>query len=520
MRQSDGGREFLSRVARGRDFVAGLAQRSTKPARARRSTRSSPAMRSRSTARSERTADRRTPDGRDRARGGDAGRASSSFSTSRRPRSARERSQQLRSYIHAQAAKGVAFIFISHKLFEIVDVANAVAVLRNGKLVWHGDADEVRVPDLVRMMGGEAAALPETLRAERRESQAAAVRRSHQRRRRRRRSATTSSCARAKSSASPGLEGSGQKELLHRIFAPGGDSNASVERNGAASFVSGDRLREGVFPLWSVLANIGLGRIADLPMFRLLSRRRRARAPSRRPPSALRLDVDRLKSDILELSGGNQQKALVARALVADAPIILLDDPTRGVDVAAKRDFYHLIAEIAALGPADRLAFDRGHRVPRMRPRAGLCATGGSSRSCAATRSPNRAIVDASFRGRQRARRWPAPVAEARRVWARALVDAAPFLSLAAGAGGDGGQQPQDRLGVRARSAALGGRARRAGGARADVRRRRQRDRSRRRRLRRADQRRQRDAARRCAGHRRAVALVGALLGLCARLAR
>ena len=74
-----------------------------------------------------------------------------------------ERSQQLRAYVHAQAAKGLSFIFISHKLFEIVDVATRVAVLRNGRLVWIGDTKEIGVPDLVRMMGGEAAELPEVL---------------------------------------------------------------------------------------------------------------------------------------------------------------------------------------------------------------------------------------------------------------------------------------------------------------------------------------------------------------------
>src|SRR4029077_14863103 len=102
-----------------------------------------------------------------------------------------------------------------------------------------------------------------------------------------------------------GLEGSGQKELLRRMFAPGG-AEAGVWRDGAASFVSGDRARDGVFPLWSVLANIGLGRIADMPMLRLLSREdeRRVAAPA---AERLRLDIGRLKSDILDLSGGNQQ---------------------------------------------------------------------------------------------------------------------------------------------------------------------------------------------------------------------
>ena len=72
--------------------------------------------------------------------------------------------------------------------------------------------------------------------------------------------------------------------------------------------------------------------------------------PRRPRLRVLRLDVNRFSSRILELSGGNQQKALVSRAVVALSPIVLLDDPTRGVDIATKRDFYRLCSQLAGEG--------------------------------------------------------------------------------------------------------------------------------------------------------------------------
>ena len=336
-----------------------------------------------------------------------------------------ERSQQLRSYIHAQATTGVAFIFISHKLFEIVDVAARVAVLRNGALIFNGATAGVGVPDLVRMMGGEAAALPAALRAKPPAEQAAV---------RVRLSGDIVAplgydieLREGEVVGLAGLEGSGQKELLHRIFAPRRHETA-VRRAGGANFVSGDRAREGVFPLWTVLENIGLGRIPEMPMLRLLSRdeERRAATPA---AERLRLDVARLKSGILDLSGGNQQKALVARALVSDAPIILLDDPTRGVDVSAKRDFYQLAAEIARAGKlivwhstedlefleCDRvLVFAQGRIVAELRDK----------------QITEQAIVAASFAAASERTGDKARAARVSGLWGRALPAAAPFLSL------------------------------------------------------------------------------------------
>jgi ribose transport system ATP-binding protein len=338
-----------------------------------------------------------------------------------------ERSRQLRAYIHAEAEKGLSFIFISHKLFEIIDVASRIAVLRNGRLVWQGSSKDVGVPDLVRFTGGEAAALAESLRAKGDAASSAILVRIG--------GEVAQPLGRdielraGEIVGLAGLEGGGQRELLHLIFSARRDKQASIDRNGKASFVSGDRLGEGVFPLWSVLANIGLGRIADLPMLRLLSVREEREAVS---PAAqrLRLDVDRLRSGILELSGGNQQKALVARALVADTPIILLDDPTRGVDVAAKRDFYRLTAEIARSGrlviwrstedieflECDRvLVFANGRIVAELRDGA----------------ITEQSIVDASFAGAETQRAAADHDARNGEIWTKALAGGAPFISLA-----------------------------------------------------------------------------------------
>ncbi|SDR60856.1 ATP-binding cassette domain-containing protein [Paraburkholderia tuberum] len=256
-----------------------------------------------------------------------------------------ERSRQLRAYIHARAATGLAFIFISHKLHEIVDVATRVVLLRNGCLEWEGLAADASVPVLVRLMGGETAVLRAAAEEHRGVLGNVCVRISGG-------VAAHSQPIELRSGqivGLAGLEGSGQKELLHQIFAPSALNATRIERKGTISFVSGDRQREGVFPLWSVLANISLGSFAGGSPFRSVTKSAELAATTT-SAQRLRLDENRLASGILDLSGGNQQKALMARALVSEAPVILLDDPTRGVDIAAKRDFYKIVAEVARTG--------------------------------------------------------------------------------------------------------------------------------------------------------------------------
>lgn len=259
-----------------------------------------------------------------------------------------ERSRQLRTFIKASAAQGVAFIFISHKLKEILDVTSRIVALRNGWVAWAGAVEGATVERLVEAMCGEAGI---SLRAGRQRQTGRSS--SGGRVLARIGGEVTAPLGHAVELRSgevvglAGLEGNGQRDMLHCLFKAG--ESGDVTRLGPVSFVSGDRQREGVFPLWSVLENVGIGRIAGRLEISPISAaaERSAAAPV---IERLRLDLSRLSSNILELSGGNQQKALVARALAADAEVILLDDPTRGVDLSAKSEFYGVVADAADAG--------------------------------------------------------------------------------------------------------------------------------------------------------------------------
>jgi len=259
-----------------------------------------------------------------------------------------ERSRQLRAFIKDSAAQGVAFIFISHKLKEILEVTSRIVALRNGRVAWAGAVEGASVERLVEAMGGEAGA---SLRASRqRHAEHPSIARRVLARIEGDVVAPLGHAVELRSGeivGFAGLEGNGQRDMLHRLFKA--SASGDVARFSPVSFVSGDRQREGVFPLWSVLENIGISRISGRPGGSPVSAdaERAAAAPT---IDQLRLDPSRLDSNILELSGGNQQKALVARALAANTELILLDDPTRGVDVSAKSEFYGVVADIAAAG--------------------------------------------------------------------------------------------------------------------------------------------------------------------------
>jgi ABC-type sugar transport system ATPase subunit len=151
-----------------------------------------------------------------------------------------------------------------------------------------------------------------------------------------------------------GLVGSGATELPY-VAAGDVPAAGSIDRRARLGLVPGDRRGEGLLPQATTARNIGL---AALPRYRRLGAfsRQRERAAARRRAEELDLRPPNVGATVVKLSGGNQQKAVIARGLEGDAGLFLLSEPTRGVDVGARADIYRILAERCAAGAGVLLA--------------------------------------------------------------------------------------------------------------------------------------------------------------------
>src|SRR5258707_15652625 len=137
-----------------------------------------------------------------------------------------------------------------------------------------------------------------------------------------------------------GLAGHGQTELLLSIFRAAAGSFFSRSRSlirvtDPVALIAGDRQSDGVFPLWSIAENIGIRSITAFRKGVLVLPERESQF-AQRWQQLIKIRTPDVHNNILSLSGGNQQKALFARALGSEAKILLMDDPMRGVDVGTK----------------------------------------------------------------------------------------------------------------------------------------------------------------------------------------
>jgi ribose transport system ATP-binding protein len=255
---------------------------------------------------------------------------------------------QLLAFVRRSVANGVSCIFISHILGEVLRNCDRIAVMRDGKVVVADGADAFDRNKLIAAMGG----------VDDRERDADSAN-----------SAPGRSGAPVRVRALPerqsdgvelvahkgeiiglaGLAGHGQTDLLLSIFSASTHRRAGVQVAAPVALVAGDRQSDGIFPQWSISENIGVGSLSGLRDGVLISRRREDElADAWR--DKIKIRTPDMRNNILSLSGGNQQKALFARALASDAAIVLMDDPMRGVDFGTKLEVYALIRDEARAG--------------------------------------------------------------------------------------------------------------------------------------------------------------------------
>ena len=146
-----------------------------------------------------------------------------------------------------------------------------------------------------------------------------------------------------------GLSGHGQTALLLSIFSGATRRVPGIEVTDPVALIAGDRQSDGIFPLWSIANNVGIRSIRALRSGLLISSELEDRL-AERWKKRINIRTPDMRNNILSLSGGNQQKALFARALGSEAKIVLMDDPMRGVDISTKLEVYDLIRAEANAG--------------------------------------------------------------------------------------------------------------------------------------------------------------------------
>ena len=249
------------------------------------------------------------------------------------------RAGQLLSHVRRVIANGVGCVLISHLLREILEYSDRIVVMRDGQVMTADRASAFSRDKLVTTMGGVAASkMRSTKEAVPRGTTPVRVRA----RPGKQRDGIELTAHQGEIVGLAGLSGHGQTELLLSIFKGASRRVPGIKVTDPVALVAGDRQTDGIFPLWSIAENVGIRSIGSLHSGFLISPELEDRFAERWRKRINILTLN-MRNNILSLSGGNQQKALFARALGSEAKIVLMDDPMRGVDISTKLEVYDLI---------------------------------------------------------------------------------------------------------------------------------------------------------------------------------
>ncbi len=269
--------------------------------------------------------------------------------------------EQLFTVLRQLRANGTAIIYVSHRLEEVFNLADRATILRNGLHIWTKPIEQTDTDDVFAAMVGRAA---EQAFPDRSASKGEPVLRIDQ--------LTGHTLANVSLEAHAGhvlgiagLAGSGRSELLRLIAGAERPKSGTVRlrerdvtRHSVArrmeagiGFVPEERRSQGLVMNGTVASNIALGSLRKLSRLGIMDTRAE-RATARHLVSDLRVRATSVQQPVVELSGGNQQKVVLAKYLARRPDVLLLDEPTRGIDVGTKAEIYQLVRRLAAEGVA------------------------------------------------------------------------------------------------------------------------------------------------------------------------
>ena len=268
--------------------------------------------------------------------------------------------EDLFTVIHDLTARGIAVLYISHRLDEIFRIADRVTVMRDGKVVATLPRSAMDEPKLIRLMVGRdianlypkpASSIGKVI------FQAQGIARRH----------ILYDCSfdirAGEILGFAGLIGAGRTELARAVFGADAIDAGSIRLDGKVvrvkspadaiaagiGYLTEDRKREGLAMTLDITQNITLANLPTIAEFIDLGKERRIAEHDR---ERLKIRTPSIQRKVALLSGGNQQKVIVARWLETQARVLFFDEPSRGIDVKAKAEMFELIGNLAVEGRA------------------------------------------------------------------------------------------------------------------------------------------------------------------------
>ena len=265
----------------------------------------------------------------------------------------------LHEQIHRLKERGISIIYISHKLDELKQVGDQLTVLRDGKTISTHHIDELTTDEIITKMVGrkmdnvypvKEAEIGEKLLEIKNLTQPNVF------------SNISFTLHRGEILGMSGLVGAGRTEVVRAIFGMDSYSSGEIIINGKSVeikkvsdairegiiMLSEDRKLEGLVLIRSICENIGLPNLKRYRGFLLNKKREREDAQEMKEKLAIKTPT--IGTEAQNLSGGNQQKVVIAKWLLQNPVVFIMDEPTRGIDVGAKYEIYKIMCDLAAQG--------------------------------------------------------------------------------------------------------------------------------------------------------------------------